>query len=97
MGLGELVKPTGKEAANDFDYYLVTGTKVNNPNTQVVRDYLFSEISSSYQLRLGIIQKEKAYSVLASLTQRMYIEKMTNAPKPATNFILPTLNNTCIT
>jgi hypothetical protein len=75
IGLGELVKPTGKEAANDFDYYLVTGTKVNNPNTQVVREYLFSEISSSYQLRLGIIPKRKGiFSIGLSNAANVYRE-----------------------
>jgi hypothetical protein len=73
IGLGELVLPSGREAANDFNYYLLRGIQVNNPNTNVIREYLFSENLSSYEFLLGVIPKRKGtFSIGLSNAANVY-------------------------
>lgn len=73
IGIGELVPPSGKEAANDFNYYLLKGTLLNNPNTNAIREYLFSESSLDYQFLLGVIPKRKGvFSIGLSNASNVY-------------------------
>ncbi len=73
IGVGELVQPSGKEAANDFVYLLSKGKPVNNPNTNAIREYLFNETSSNYEFMLGIIPKRKGiFSIGLSNAANVY-------------------------
>lgn len=52
-------------AANMFNYYLVKGININNPNTENTREYKFTENDNRYTFKLGIISKEKgAFKIL---------------------------------
>lgn len=46
------------EAANSFNYILITGILVNNPNTLQIREFLFVQQNDRYLFKLGIIPKE---------------------------------------
>lgn len=73
IGLGELILPSGKEAANDFNYYLLRGDSINNINNNVVREYLFSEQSLNYEFLLGIVPKKKGiFSIGLSNANNVY-------------------------
>jgi hypothetical protein len=60
IGFGELINPNSPVyAANEFNYVLIKGTNVANPNTLGIREYRFLESTSAYEFRLGIIPKRK--------------------------------------
>lgn len=70
---GELLQPSGKEAANDFVFLLAKGKTVNNPNINRIREYLFIETSSNYEFLLGIIPKRKGiFSIGLSNAANVY-------------------------
>jgi hypothetical protein len=74
IGFGELVSPTMPVyAANDFKYVLQKGQKLDNPNVNVVREYLFSENQLNYEFRLGIIPTRKGiFSIGLSNAANVY-------------------------
>ncbi len=73
IAIGELVKPSGIEAASSFDYHLVTGTNINNPDANRIREYLFSEGLVEYQFLVGIIPKKKGiFSIGLSNAANVY-------------------------
>ncbi len=45
--------------ANDFNYKLINGILLNNPNIQLIREYQFIEINDRYLFKLGIIPKRQ--------------------------------------
>jgi hypothetical protein len=45
-------------AAGSFDYFLLKGVSVKNPNTTQIREYLFTEESNSYLFKLAVIPKQ---------------------------------------
>ena len=45
-------------AANSFDYILLQGQSVNNPNITKIREYLFIQENSNYLFKLAVIPKE---------------------------------------
>lgn len=46
-------------SANSFNYILITGIQVSNPNTTQIREFLFVQSNYSFAFKLGIIPKEK--------------------------------------
>lgn len=52
-------KDTIIDAANFFDYYLIAGVQVNNPQVSKIREYLFVQRNNNYAFKLGIIPKQK--------------------------------------
>jgi len=44
-------------AAMDFDLKLLQGTQVSNPNTTLIREFLFAEANGRYLFKLGIVPK----------------------------------------
>lgn len=72
-----LIKLIGKNnaigAANMFNYYLVKGININNPNTENTREYKFTENDNRYIFKLGIISKEKgAFKIFVSNATSVY-------------------------
>ena len=66
IGFGEYsIVGIFKNAANYFDYYLVTGASVSNPNTAQIREYLFTQANNSYRFKLGVIPREKGIYCIA--------------------------------
>ncbi len=60
IGFGELINPNAPVyAANEFNYILLKGIPVSNPNIAGIREYSFLESASMYEFRLGIIPKRK--------------------------------------
>lgn len=45
-------------AANSFRDILLTGSNVNNPNIEQIREYLFSEQNNRYVFKLGIVAQQ---------------------------------------
>ncbi len=73
IGIGELIPPNGKEAANDFNYYLKVGAAINNPNINSIREYGFIESAGKYELFLGIIPKKTGvFNVAVSNASNVY-------------------------
>lgn len=73
IGFGELALPSIKEVANDFNYLLKKGEKVNNPNINGIREYRFIENSSNYEFLLGIIPTRKGlFSIGLSNAANVY-------------------------
>jgi hypothetical protein len=60
IGFGEFFGiDSVRNAANYFDYDLITGTQVSNTNTAQIREFKFSEINNFYVFKLGVIPKLK--------------------------------------
>lgn len=54
---GSFSDPGTAYAANNFKYFLVTGVFVDNPFTDWIREYLFSENSNKYNFKLAVIPR----------------------------------------
>jgi hypothetical protein len=61
IGFQEIIGtvPQIKNVANDFNYKLINGVLLNNPYTELIREYQFIEINSRYLFKLGIIPKRQ--------------------------------------
>lgn len=60
-------------AANSFYTILVKGTKVDNPQTDQIREYLFDEQNGRYLFKLGIVTKETGiYGIGVGNAQNVY-------------------------
>lgn len=60
-------------AADSFSTYLLEGTKVDNPQVDQIREYLFSEVNGSYVFKLGIIPKRKGtFGIGVGNSQNVY-------------------------
>lgn len=59
VGFGKITANNVVFSANSFDYKLLTGTNVNNPNTVQIREFLFTQINDRYVFKLGVVPKEK--------------------------------------
>ncbi len=60
-------------AANSFTYVLIIGSKVSNPNTAQIREYLFFEQDNMYVFKLGIIPLQKGiFGIGLSNAQNVY-------------------------
>ena len=68
-----LGKNNAKDAANNFNYYLIKGLSLNNPSTEKIREYRFSESNNNYTFKLGIIPKEKGiFKIFVSNAANVY-------------------------
>lgn len=74
LGFGRYIKINDAiEAANDFDYILISGSEVPNPNTSQIREFLFIQQSNHYIFKLGIIPKDTGvFGVGFSNAQNVY-------------------------
>lgn len=56
---GDILNPGVVGAANDFDFKIIYGSLVSNPiNPGTNKEFLFSEIQSTYKFKLGLIPKK---------------------------------------
>lgn len=55
---GSISDPGAVYSANSFNYILVTGSQVNNPFVEGIRDYLFLESNNQYKFKLAIIPQQ---------------------------------------
>lgn len=59
IGFGRIITNTVAASANSFNYNLITGVQVTNPNISQIREFLFVQSNNNYVFKLGIIPKEK--------------------------------------
>lgn len=58
IGFQEVLSATQfRNAANDFNFKLISGTETLNTNPQLFRAYLFAEQNNRYEFKLGVIPK----------------------------------------
>ncbi|HMK27859.1 MAG TPA: hypothetical protein VK483_17630 [Chitinophagaceae bacterium] len=58
IGFQEVLSATQfRNAANDFNFKLISGTETPNTNPQLFRAYLFAEQNNRYVFKLGVIPK----------------------------------------
>jgi hypothetical protein len=75
-------------AANSFSTILLEGTKVDNANTNQIREYLFKEENNRYLFKLAIIAKETGiFGIGPSSAQNVY-RASDNCTKAFFNIIL---------
>lgn len=59
IGFGRFLnKDSAVNAADAFDYILLKGIPINNPNTGQIREYLFVQENNNYVFKLAVIPKE---------------------------------------
>lgn len=60
-------------SANSFSTILITGKKIDNPDTLQIREYLFEERNNEYIFKLGIVAKEMGvFGIGLSNAQNVY-------------------------
>lgn len=60
IGFTELLgNSQDRNAANEFNYMLLSGKEVGNSNVNLFREYIFDQINSSFVFKLGIIPKRR--------------------------------------
>lgn len=74
IGFIELLgNSNSSECANNFDFILVKGSSVKNSNTNLIREYSFVELNSSYVFKLGVKPKKSGiYRISVSSAENVY-------------------------
>ncbi len=73
IGFGQFKNDSTTVAANFFDYKLVLGIPINNPNINQIREYLFIQTNNNYAFKLGIVPKYKGtFSIGVSNAANVY-------------------------